>query len=80
MSYQSRDRLLGATDLYVSPADKPSWPQRVAFVLALWRQRRDMRRSLAQMDSRSLRDAGISPAAAAYESGKAFWQEMGPLR
>jgi len=80
MSYQSRDRLLGAPDLYVSPADRPSWRQRVAFALALWRQRRDMRRSLAQMDTRSLRDAGISPAAAAYESGKAFWQEMGPLR
>jgi uncharacterized protein YjiS (DUF1127 family) len=80
MSYQSRDRLLGATDLYVSPADKPSWRERVAFTLELWRQRRDMRRSLAQMDARSLRDAGISPAAAAYESGKAFWQEMGPLR
>jgi uncharacterized protein YjiS (DUF1127 family) len=80
LSYQSRDRLLGASDLYVSPADKPSWRQRVVFTLALWRQRRDMRRSLAQMDARSLRDAGISPAAAAYESGKAFWQEMGPLR
>ncbi|MBN9085936.1 MAG: DUF1127 domain-containing protein [Reyranella sp.] len=80
MSYQSRDRLLGATDLYVSPADKPSWRQRAAFTLELWRQRRDMRRCLAQMDARSLRDAGISPAAAAYESGKAFWQEMGPLR
>jgi uncharacterized protein YjiS (DUF1127 family) len=80
MSYQSRDRLLGASDLYVSPADKPSWLQRASFVLTLWRQRRDMRRSLAQMDARSLRDAGISPAAAAYESGKAFWQEMGPLR
>ena len=80
MSYQSRDRLLGANDLFVSPADKPSWRQRMTFTFALWRQRRDMRRSLAQMDARSLRDAGISPAAAAYESGKAFWQEMGPLR
>lgn len=80
MSYQSRDRLLGATDLFVSPAAPPSWRQRVVFTLTLWRQRRDMRRSLAQMDARSLRDAGISPAAAAYESGKAFWQEMGPLR
>ena len=80
MSYQSRDRLLGATNLYVSPAYKLTWRQRVAFTLELWRQRRDMRRSLAQMDARSLRDAGISPAAAAYESGKAFWQEMGPLR
>jgi len=80
MSYQSRDRLLGASDLYASPAGQPTWRQRMVFTFALWRQRRDMRRSLAQMDARSLRDAGISPAAAAYESGKAFWQEMGPLR
>ena len=29
---------------------------------------------------RSLRDIGISPAAAAYESGKPFWQKMGCLR
>jgi uncharacterized protein YjiS (DUF1127 family) len=80
MSFQSRDRLLGASDLYVSPAGHPGWRQRMAFMFALWRQRRDMRRSLAHMDARSLRDAGISPAAAAYESGKPFWQEMGPLR
>jgi len=80
MSYQSRDRLLGASDLYVSPVVKPSLRQLVAFTLALWRQRKEMRRSLAQMDARSLRDAGISPAAAAYESGKPFWSEMGPLR
>jgi len=80
MSFQSRDRLLGATDLYASPAARPTWRQRLAFTLVLWRQRREMRRSLAQMDARSLRDAGISPAAAAYESGKPFWTEMGPLR
>ena len=79
MSFQSRDRLLGASDLYLSPA-RPTWRQSLVFRFALWRQRRDMRRSLAQMDARSLRDAGISPAAAAYESGKPFWQEMGPLR
>ena len=79
MSFQSRDRLLGVTDLYVSPA-RPTWRQRFAFTFALWRQRREMRRSLAEMDARSLRDAGISPAAAAYESGKPFWVEMGPLR
>jgi len=32
------------------------------------------------MDARSLRDAGISPAAAAYESGRPFWRPMGTLR
>ena len=41
MSYQSRDRLLGASDLYVSPVVKPSLRQRVAFTLALWRQRKE---------------------------------------
>jgi uncharacterized protein YjiS (DUF1127 family) len=54
--------------------------RRLAFTLALWRERRDTRRRLAEMDARSLRDAGISPAAAAYESGKPFWAQMGPLR
>jgi len=34
----------------------------------------------AELDSRSLRDIGISPAAAAYESGKPFWRRMGGLR
>jgi uncharacterized protein YjiS (DUF1127 family) len=32
------------------------------------------------MDARSLREIGISPAAAAYETGKAFWQPFGTLR
>jgi uncharacterized protein YjiS (DUF1127 family) len=80
MSYQSRDRLLGASDLYVSPGGKAGWRERLAFTWTLWRQRAEMRRSLAQMDARSLRDAGISPAAAAYESGKSFWEKVGPLR
>ena len=80
MSYQSRDRLRDGADLYVSPAHQPNWRQRIAFTFALWRQRREMRRALMQMDARSLRDAGISPAAAAYESGKAFWEKVGDLR
>jgi uncharacterized protein YjiS (DUF1127 family) len=49
-------------------------------MIALWRERIRMRRALAGMDARSLRDAGISPAAAAYESGKPFWRTMGDLR
>jgi hypothetical protein len=32
------------------------------------------------MDARSLRELGISPAAAAYESGKPFWVKIGFLR
>jgi uncharacterized protein YjiS (DUF1127 family) len=57
-----------------------SFAARLATTLKLWRERSAARRCLAAMDARSLRDAGISPAAAAYESGKSFWQPFGPLR
>lgn len=81
MSYQSRDRLSGPTDLYATAATpKRSLLQRVALTWAVWRERTAIRRCLAQMDARSLRDAGISPAAAAYESGKPFWEKIGFLR
>jgi uncharacterized protein YjiS (DUF1127 family) len=59
---------------------RPSLRHRLAMTLTLWRERVAARRNLAAMDARSLRDAGISPAAAAYESGKTFWQAFGPLR
>lgn len=81
MSYQSRDRLIAQPALFTTPSTpRRTFIQRVVFTLELWRQRVDMRRRLAEMDARSLRDAGISPAAAAYESGKAFWEKMGCLR
>ena len=84
MSFQSRDRLTIEQDLFVTPAavatPQPSLRQRLATAVAVWRERTTARRCLAQMDARSLRDAGISPAAAAYESGKPFWQKMGGLR
>jgi uncharacterized protein YjiS (DUF1127 family) len=68
-------------DIFVSnPAPRLSLVQRVGFTFALWRQRVELRRRLAEMDSRSLRDLGISPAAAAYESGKPFWEKVGCLR
>ncbi|TAJ88370.1 MAG: DUF1127 domain-containing protein [Reyranella sp.] len=53
---------------------------RMVTMFALWRGRIEARRYLAELDARSLRDAGISPAAAAYECGKPFWQKMGTLR
>ena len=85
MSFQSRNRLTIEQDLYATPAAMGevaprSLRQRLAFAVAVWRERTAARRCLAQMDARSLRDAGISPAAAAYESGKPFWQKMGGLR
>lgn len=84
MSFQSRDRLTVEQDLFVTPAAaaalRPSLRQRLVTAIAVWRERTTARRCLAQMDARSLREAGISPAAAAYESGKPFWRKMGDLR
>jgi uncharacterized protein YjiS (DUF1127 family) len=85
MSYQSRQRIADQAVTFVTPASSPaslppSLRHRLAMTLKVWRERIATRRSLAAMDARSLRDAGISPAAAAYESGKAFWQASGPLR
>jgi uncharacterized protein YjiS (DUF1127 family) len=69
-------------DMFVTTTSAPrlSLVQRLGFTFALWRQRVELRRRLAEMDSRSLRDLGISPAAAAYESGKPFWEKVGCLR
>lgn len=81
MSYQSRYRLAEQPAAFVSPASPRSTVgERLVARLKLWRERVVVRRHLAAMDARSLRDAGISPAAAAYESGKSFWQPVGPLR
>jgi uncharacterized protein YjiS (DUF1127 family) len=81
MSYQSRQRIADQAVTFVTPASPcPSLRHRLAMTLKIWRERSAARRNLAAMDARSLRDAGISPAAAAYESGKTFWQAFGPLR
>jgi uncharacterized protein YjiS (DUF1127 family) len=81
MSFQSRHRLADQPNLLVTPfTAQPSLRQRIALTFAVWRHRTQARRNLAQMDARSLRDIGISPAAAAYESGKPFWEKMGCLR
>jgi uncharacterized protein YjiS (DUF1127 family) len=81
MSYESRHRIADQPGAFVTPVlASPSLGRRLAAILKLWRERNAARRYLAAMDARSLRDAGISPAAAAYESGKSFWQPLGPLR
>jgi uncharacterized protein YjiS (DUF1127 family) len=81
MSYESRHRIADQPGTFVTPAlPRPSLGRRLAATFTLWRERVAARRYLAAMDARSLRDAGISPAAAAYESGKSFWQPLGPLR
>jgi uncharacterized protein YjiS (DUF1127 family) len=78
MSFQSRKAI--AAVRFETPVFRPSLRRRLAIAFAVWRERVQIRRALAQMDARSLRDAGISPAAAAYESGKPFWERMGGLR
>ena len=80
MSYQSRQRIAESVTFVTSVSSQPSRRHRLAMTLKIWRERTAARRNLAAMDARSLRDAGISPAAAAYESGKTFWQAFGPLR
>lgn len=80
MSFQSRNSTT-PQNLYLTAAEpRASLRQRVVFILTVWRQGVELRRRLAEMDSRSLRELGISPAAAAYESGKAFWKRLGCLR
>jgi uncharacterized protein YjiS (DUF1127 family) len=81
MSYESRRRIAQQPVQFETPVPpRASLGRRLAAMLKLWRERSAARRYLAAMDARSLRDAGISPAAAAYESGKSFWQPFGPLR
>lgn len=81
MSVQSRKAFVHQPHGLVSAA-APRSPlrARIAAMLTLWCGRIEARRYLAALDARSLRDAGISPAAAAYECGKPFWQKMGTLR
>ena len=80
MSFQSRKPLPAPAELFATPTFTPSFTCRLAITFAIWRERVRARRFLATMDARSLIDAGISPAAAAYESGKPFWKALGTVR
>ncbi len=80
MSFQSRHPLFGQNLLATDVSPRLRLHQRLVFTFAVWRERARARRCLARMDARSLREMGISPAAAAFESGKPFWQRMGTLR
>lgn len=81
MSVQSAESFVHQPHrLTLSAAPQQSFGERIAAMLIVWRGRVEARRYLAQLDARSLRDAGISPAAAAYECGKPFWRRMGTLR
>jgi uncharacterized protein YjiS (DUF1127 family) len=81
MSVQSREAFIRQPlELTTSTPPRPGAWARAAAMLALWRGRIEARRYLAGLDARGLRDAGISPAAAACECGKPFWRKMGVLR
>ncbi|MBU8874364.1 DUF1127 domain-containing protein [Reyranella sp. MMS21-HV4-11] len=54
--------------------------RRLLAKLRLWRERARTRKALAQVDERSLRDAGIAPAQAAFEANQPFWRRLGRLR
>lgn len=79
---------LGWLDGISTPAvfdglDRPWWQLALpafATAFATWRQRARMRQDLLQVDARSLRDAGISPGAAAFEAAQPFWQAPITLR
>jgi uncharacterized protein YjiS (DUF1127 family) len=80
MSYQSRHRIEPQASFETLAPAPVSLRERWVAKLSLWRERMVARRHLADMDARSLREAGISPAAAAFECGKPFWEPLGPLR
>lgn len=83
MSFHSRNPFVPA-ELATARTSRPALLERLVVTIsvtrAVWRERTLIRRSLAQMDARSLRDAGLCPAAAAFEAGKPFWQPVGCLR
>jgi uncharacterized protein YjiS (DUF1127 family) len=43
-------------------------------ILAGWRRRARERRELATLDSRTIRDLGISPSDVQFEVNKPFWR------
>ena len=81
MSFQSHNSLHAySTHVAQRTIRRETFSERLAALIVIWRGRVEARRYLAEMDARSLREAGISPAAAAYECGKPFWKKMGMLR
>jgi len=63
--------------------DLPWWQlvlPAVSTAFATWRQRSRQRQELMSVDARALRDAGISPGAAAFEAAQPFWQPSIALR
>ena len=44
-------------------------------IFAAWRERSRQRRELAQLDTRSIRDLGLSPNDVQFEVNKPFWRD-----
>jgi uncharacterized protein YjiS (DUF1127 family) len=80
MTHFSRDPFPSNPALLSVPAPRLSFAQRVTATLDHWRERARMRRALAQVDARCLRDAGIVPTQAMFEANQPFWRRPGPLR
>ena len=63
--------------------DRAWWqllPDSLAALFATWRKRARDRRDLAQIDARSLREAGIDPGVADFEAAQPFWRKPMTLR
>ena len=80
MSHFSRDPFPSKPALLSIPTTRQPLHRRIAAMLALWRARSRMREALAQVDARSLRDAGITPSQAVFEANQPFWRKPGSLR
>ncbi len=50
--------------------------RRILAKLRLWRERARTRNTLAEVDERALRDAGIAPTQAAFEARQPFWRRL----
>jgi len=80
MTHFNRDPFPSYPALLSVPAPRLPLAQRITATLGLWRERTRMRRALAQVDARSLRDAGIAPTQAMFEVNQPFWRRPGSLR
>lgn len=80
MSHFNRDPFPTKPALLSIPATRQPLHRRIAATIVLWRARSRMREALAQVDARSLRDAGITPSQAAFEANQPFWRRPGSLR
>jgi uncharacterized protein YjiS (DUF1127 family) len=56
------------------PAESGGVLRSIIDLIRLWRRRVRERRELAQLDYRTLRDVGITPAEVEHECNKPFWR------